>query len=506
MSPKKSAVSSVLSSLPIFASVLLGAPAPQGSLHAADAAVPQTLRHHFEAGTTNAFKIELEIKAEGTTTKRQGTLLVVTRSADASAATVSLTANLRPAAGQRMMPPQYNSSWNPFELRVYGHPSQLPCQVEIDDRGRVLREMGELPLPLPFNELYRFLFLQFPENPTREWEIKTEQPLPTEGWDQRRLPPFYATSLPGARPPARMTAIRHERYRLLTPTGELTRCRYELAIDSLARVENNPRWQITGTGEAKFQPESGSLQELELQCTAAFGTETLVRRAPMVLRCQRVPVQQLETLLAVTAPKPPETLSEADVRRLLADLDSSGGDRSMKAGNLLLTANVPSLSPDLLPLLAERMDASEDWVRSAIIRLFAQHATPEDVPRLLGLLKSGDSPARFEAIKALGRLKEPRAAGPLAELVAQGTDYNNAVEALKQIGPPAEEAVLLLLQEKHRDTRRQACEILERIGARRSLEPLREAALSSDEMLARAARQASQETQARAERESQERR
>jgi len=404
-----------------------------------------------------------------------------------------------------MMPPQYGSGWNPFEVRSYGYGPQLGCQIEVDSRGQILREMGELSLPPPFNEMYRFLFIRFPENPAPEWEVQTEQTLPAESWGKQRQPPYYGAAGPGSRPLARMAATRHEKYQLLPATGELARCRYQLTINSLARVEDSPRWQITATGEIQFHPGSGSLQVLEVQCTATWSTETVVRRTPMVLKCQRLEENELEAMLTSLAPKPPEALSDAQVRQLLTDLDSGDEQRSAKACNSLLTANVPSLSPEVLAMLAERINKSENMVRSALGRLLGQHATPQYVPLLLGLLKSSDSSLHSEAVKALGRLKDKRACEPLAEMVARGSDYE-AAEALKQIGAAAEDPVLRLLKEKHLDTRRQACAILERVGTRRSLEPLREAALSSDEMLANAARSALQEIQARLELETEERR
>ena len=484
---------------------LLFALLPLHALRAADTAEPVALRHRFEAGTTNAFKIELEIKTDGSASKLQGTLLAVTTAAEAEVATVSLRVSLRPSAGEQGIAPSYSPGWNPFEFRTTLYGPQVGCQVEVDSRGRILRELGELSLPPPFNEMYRFVFARFPETPTTEWEVETGQTLPADNWAGRRLSPYYGPAGPGNRAPAKMAASRREKYQLVSVDDGLARCRYELTMESYARVENGPRWQITATGEMQFQPESGSLQGLEMRCTSAWSTETLVRGAPMVLRCQRVPVQQLETLLAAAAPKPPETLSETDVRRLLAELDSGDSERSFKAANTLMTANVSSVSSDLLALLAERIGTTENHAQSAIVRLFTLYATPQHVPRLLGLLKTSDIPARTEAIQALGRLKEKRASEPLAEMVARGSDYGSAEEALKQIGPPAEEAVLRLLQEKHLDTRRRACEILQRIGTRRSLEPLREVVLASDETLGNAARQAVQEIQARLETESQER-
>ena len=83
------------------------------------------------------------------------------------------------------------------------------------------------------------------------------------------------------------------------------------------------------------------------------------------------------------------------------------------------------------------------------------------------------------------------AAEPLAALIASGSsDAYQAVEALSKIGSDAEDAVLPLLQEKHNETKRQACKVLKDIGTKKSLEPLRELMLSTDRSLSDSAGEA----------------
>jgi HEAT repeat protein len=87
-------------------------------------------------------------------------------------------------------------------------------------------------------------------------------------------------------------------------------------------------------------------------------------------------------------------------------------------------------------------------------RIVADYGTKEQAPLLLKLLKQNDSMTRSSVIRGLGRLKEPRAAEPLADIVARGWDGYQATDALAKLGPQAEDTVLTLLKQKHLETLR----------------------------------------------------
>jgi len=70
-------------------------------------------------------------------------------------------------------------------------------------------------------------------------------------------------------------------------------------------------------------------------------------------------------------------------------------------------------------------------------------------------------------------------------------------EALIKLGPASEGPVLALLKEKNIETRVQACLVLNRIGTKRSLGPLKELALYPNKALSGAAAEACQSIQER---------
>jgi hypothetical protein len=89
------------------------------------------------------------------------------------------------------------------------------------------------------------------------------------------------------------------------------------------------------------------------------------------------------------------------------------------------------------------------------------------------------------AIKAAGKMKNPKLALPLCVLLENFFSWEEATRALQQMGPACESNVLLLLN-KHRDPKMkiQACKILADAGTEKSLPSLRRAAGEKNTSLA----------------------
>ncbi len=82
----------------------------------------------------------------------------------------------------------------------------------------------------------------------------------------------------------------------------------------------------------------------------------------------------------------------------------------------------------------------------------ADHATTNQMPVLLKLLRSSDGSAQQNAMKALGRLEDPAAIQPLVDVLAANPNMGqmDLNRALIRFGPAAEPAVLTLFTEKNR--------------------------------------------------------
>ena len=127
-------------------------------------------------------------------------------------------------------------------------------------------------------------------------------------------------------------------------------------------------------------------------------------------------------------------------------------------------------------------------VRTEAAAALATWGTPETVPALIGALTDGDSFVQQKAMETLAKLKDPRAAGPLAACLK--ADRHHAADCLKRFGPGAEEAVLPYLEDADGWVRLEAANVLREIGTARSLPALRQAAAGHDGLLPGAAKQA----------------
>jgi len=110
------------------------------------------------------------------------------------------------------------------------------------------------------------------------------------------------------------------------------------------------------------------------------------------------------------------------------------------------------------------------FTRKFAVEALGVWATKDNVPILLKAMKEKEM--RGDAMKALGRLKDERAAEPIAERLDEFFDRHDAEEALKQMGPIAEKAVLARLHHHDWQVRMTVCDILGVIGTPRSIPPL----------------------------------
>jgi predicted Zn finger-like uncharacterized protein len=108
-------------------------------------------------------------------------------------------------------------------------------------------------------------------------------------------------------------------------------------------------------------------------------------------------------------------------------------------------------------------------VRLAGVRALAVWATRDNVPALIEVLKYEDANSRETrhlAIETLAKLRDERAVTALADRLTSIEDRVAAGKALQDIGPPAEKPVLRFAFHPDHGTRRDAREILKKLGTK----------------------------------------
>ena len=128
---------------------------------------------------------------------------------------------------------------------------------------------------------------------------------------------------------------------------------------------------------------------------------------------------------------------------------------------------------------------SDPFLRGQATEIYCGWATKDNVPFMLKLLADASDPTNIHknpehVIVAFGRLKDERG----IDLIAQRLDLffarDKAKECLISFGPVAEDSVLNQLKHKDHQVRSAACEILEKIGTKKSLPALKEIVAKKD--------------------------
>lgn len=159
----------------------------------------------------------------------------------------------------------------------------------------------------------------------------------------------------------------------------------------------------------------------------------------------------------------------------------------LKSNNVALRHQALRTIKDTLPderrgevvkALEPLVNDSDHFTREWAIEALGVWGTKETVPILLKAMKQKES--RGAAMKALGHLKDERAIEPIADRLEDFFDRGPAAEALKKMGPAAENAVLKQMNHTDNQVRLTACDILKTIGTAKSLPALRRAVAEGD--------------------------
>ncbi len=161
--------------------------------------------------------------------------------------------------------------------------------------------------------------------------------------------------------------------------------------------------------------------------------------------------------------------------------------RGLKARNAFRRADAARHLKDMRPdqrraevatALEAVLNDPEWFVRDEAIAALGVWGSGENVPALLRVMNHWEN--RREAMLALGRLKDARAAEALAGRLEELADMHTAAEALIAMGPVAEPAVLKRLNHNHHMVRSEVCRILKEIGTGASLPALRTVVAEND--------------------------
>lgn len=180
---------------------------------------------------------------------------------------------------------------------------------------------------------------------------------------------------------------------------------------------------------------------------------------------------------------------DALIAKALADLDSKQNTLQWGALEQLTKAKpTDKRRAEVVRRLTVLLDSSDGITRSRAIEALGLWGGPDDALTLIRLLDSPDISTRKDAIIAVRRFRDPRA---IPSLIRQMADFDEAQQALVDVGPDAEKDLLQFLGLKA-DFRFQgpALKVLKEIGTETSVPYLEVLVKEGDSVRASAAQKA----------------
>ncbi len=495
---------------------------------AAEPISPENPRYNFAPGSTNLYNVQIENQGESGREMLESTYFITARTVNGGFTELTFRGHLRtkPVPMGRfphLVLPNSPSSLSSYAMRPGGEEMNLT----IDERGNVVRAAGEIPLPVPLGELMSSLVERFPKEPANAWESERDVYIADDPFVQGPASEFASSPFgygyaPGRSGLATLSATLKTKLQIASTTNDSITLHKELDLDSRMMTGSERRVSATSEGEIVFDKNAGLPKNIELRCKTVVLTENVSRRYSITLRWRLLEGDEREA--AINPPPPPASspslessdsthpgrseppdVSAAEQSRIMKGLKSEDRNEREIYARQLTYARITSPSEEMMSLVQQLVDDSDDVVRSAALLFLAKHGTQDHVALLLKAMPSADASLRTAIYQALGRLKDRRgiellteavAAGPIDQLQSNSRN-TEAADALAKIGPAAESAVLALLKEKNFATRYQACGILKHIGTEKSLPALKDLSVGSNRELSEAAADAYRAIQAR---------
>ncbi len=170
-----------------------------------------------------------------------------------------------------------------------------------------------------------------------------------------------------------------------------------------------------------------------------------------------------------------------EIDEAMVDLDSNDWQRQQRALKMLAIAKPDKRRNEVSKKIEDVILSKEGhsfFLRDDAPKALVAWAGDKTVTHLLTALSGGDRwgqrEQRAAAMKVLGQLKDKRAVLPITRWLIE--DDDNAVPALIEMGPIAEDEVIKVLREKDARGRANAARVLEAIGTRKCVDALSRAA------------------------------
>jgi hypothetical protein len=350
----------------------------------------------------------------------------------------------------------------------------------------VLQYEGGGNLPCVLGPVALLMIDPMPPQGQKSWSVDGNVDLfKTQESDYYRSPMFSRPTQ------TRWTSRQNADYTLAGADGDLAVIRktYRLVTDQ--ETDGKPLLEQVGHGEIRFDVKAGVPASLEMEYSITVHDEGVTVGISTTLKTRLLSKSEAEELrqkkeaeLAAAKERAaeaarPKPIDDAELDQVLSDI-AKGDDKKVQDAvkRLALAIPIESRRREVAAALETVLERRARMTASNAVKALGEWGSEENVPALVKAVGDGSVFLRRDAISAVTKFPTPEAAGAVAGRLRELSDRENAVQALQQMGPVAEEPVLPILEDSDVFTRAAACRVLAEVGTSKSLEPLKKLLVS----------------------------
>ena len=447
---------------------------PSGAPETAKEGADAGLRYRFTSGQSLVYEVKIEADLPDSVQTQTGQLTYNVKAVDADGnATLTCSGNLTTRDAPKQQQPL-----GPSHLPVLSpnrgqfDPAEAP-EILADPQGNLVKyNQAASDAQLPYF-LGRRIQLVLPPLPADKKATSTSE-RPITVYEKNRSRSYFA---------ARQTTT----FAFEQPMTETTVIREQFQLATIAKSGDDPYLQQDGDRQVTFDLHSGLIRRIDAKTTIKVNQDNTTVRIPVSMSVRLVDAAELEKLAAARKADDaaararqiedakPKLLDAGAIDGLLADLRSNDGFKANGACDKLAKsvvvasrqAEVEEALDRLVPRGSQNFGPAKDAARA--LRVWG---TKKSVPVLAAAVGDKDGFTRVEIMRTLAKFDDPRGAEAIAGVFYIGFGRDVAIQSLTAYGATAEPYVIPLLKDREPSVRKDAAELLGKIGTDKSLRPL----------------------------------
>lgn len=439
------------------------------------------LKYSFKAGKQYSFDVKIEATLENVDIIKAGVLSYSVSSVKDNQIVLYPSGNLGVQYKQKA-----NEGGLPRWFSLFGLMGSVgirgiggPQGITINQQGELITSRELTPLPFLLGDMELLMIEALPAQAKISWEKQRELQVVENG---NNSPLLLLASSPYQNYGKHTTAKEQINYSIIKQENNLAVISKKYSLTTSPEANQTSRFELTGDGQFTLDMTEGIIKEKSMKYECRLNEINISLKIPISINFHVLSAEEMaqkqkndeEAREKLKKMQEPQALAPGELEKLLKDLKSPDTHVINTAADRLAKATVDSSNAATVSkALAKLLRHSDGWVQKSAANALTVWATPEAEDALIKAIQLEDVFVRGPAIKALGKLKSPKAAQAVASKMYEPNTRHDAIAALKAMGPVAEDATISLLKDRDSWVRAEACAVLQEIGGKKSLKALR---------------------------------